>query len=318
MSLEQRTTTFPGLISDHDVLYETQMLGTMISAILYGIVIMLSADCLILLLKRDAAVESRRLQRFLVFFVVSLFLLSTLSLIQGMLISATSIFRGHSFPSLPGGTPFALPFSIWISDGFMLWRCATLYQGITPLSRRILLLFISLVWLAAFGSGLSLFFKPSKMRLPALLIISFSTILNVVICTMIIARLVFHKIYLRKVLGPGHGSLYTKIIAMTVESAALLILVGIPCMFLVAYQNSNGSMMLLSLLHQICSISPMLIVLRVARGRASVEMPSTARDDRRRTWQKRTEAIESLHFDSRTSTMSNNSEAPERSGEMDF
>ena len=120
MSLEQRMTTFPGLISDHDVLYETQMLGTMISAILYGIVIMLTADCLILLLKKDAAVESRRLQRFLVFFVVSLFLLSTLSLIQGMLISATSIFRGHSFPSLPGGTPFALPFSIWISDGFMV------------------------------------------------------------------------------------------------------------------------------------------------------------------------------------------------------
>jgi hypothetical protein len=62
--------------------------------------------------------------------------------------------------------------------------------------------------------------------------------------------------------------------AMTVESAALLILVGIPYVFLVAYQNSNGSMMLLSLLPQICSISPLLIVSRVAQGRASMDMPS--------------------------------------------
>lgn len=69
---------------------------------------------------------------------------------------------------------------------------------------------------------------------------------------MIVVRLVRHQSYLRKVLGPGHGSPYTRIMAMTVESAALLILVGIPYVFLVGYQNPDGSMMLLSLLPQIC------------------------------------------------------------------
>jgi len=304
MSVEPNPSTMPGLVPGPNSLFETQMLGTMISAILYGIVVMLCFDCFKLLFKNsnDATAPSRPVRRFLVFFILMMFLLSTVSLVQGMLISVTSVFRGYNFPSLPGGAPFVLPFSIWASDGFMLWRCAILYQGIPPFSRTLLLCFISLVWLAAFGSGMSLFFSPSSMRLPTLLIVSFSTFFNIIISVMIVVRLVRHQSYLRKVLGPGHGSPYTRIMAMTVESAALLILVGIPYVFLVGYQNPDGSMMLLSLLPQICSISPLLIVSRVAQGRATMDMPSEPDE---KAWKKMEKhlGLGTLRFDSRTMSM---------------
>jgi len=280
MSVEQTSSTLPGLVPGPNSLLETQMLGTMISAILYGIVVTLSFDCFKLLFKKNITVPSRPMRRFLVFLILTMFLLSTLSLIQGMLISSTSIFRGYNFPSLPGGAPYVLPFSIWAADAFMLWRCAILYQGIPRLARIALLCFISLVFVAALASGLLLFFTFSEswMRLPTLLIVSSSTLFNVIVSVLIVVRLIRHQIYLRNVLGPGHGSPYTRVMAMTVESASLLILVGIPYVFLVAYQDSAGSMMLLSLLPQICAISTLLIIYRVADGRAAMEMPSEDHD----------------------------------------
>ncbi|KDR70157.1 hypothetical protein GALMADRAFT_144837 [Galerina marginata CBS 339.88] len=276
MPVEQTSSTLPGLVPGPNTLLETQMLGTMIAAALYGIVLTLSFDCFKLLFKKNVTVPSRPMRRFLVFLILTMFLLSTLSLVQGVLVSTTSIFQGISFPSLPGGAPYVLPFSIWTADAFMLWRCAILYQGIPRLARIALLCFISLVFVAALASGLLLFFtfSASWMRLPTLLIVSFSTLFNVIVSVLIVVRLIYHQIYLRNVLGPGHGSPYTRIMAMTVESASLLILVGIPYVFLVAYQDTAGSMMLLSLLPQICAISTLLIVYRVADGRAAMEMPS--------------------------------------------
>jgi len=89
--------------------------------------------------------------------------------------------------------------------------------------------------------------------------------------------------------------------AMTVESASLLIVIGIPYVFLVAYQNSSGSMMLLSLLPQICAISPLLIVYRVAQGRASMDMPSE--DDKDWKAMQIHLGLGSLRFDTRTMSM---------------
>ncbi|PPQ96692.1 hypothetical protein CVT26_010244 [Gymnopilus dilepis] len=304
----------PGLVPGPNSLYETQMLGTMFAAILYGVVLMLCFECFKRLSKkakeRNVDIPSKSMRRFLVFFILVMFLLSTLSLIQGMLVAVTSIFEGNSFPTLPGGAPAVLPFSIWASDGFMLWRCAILYRGIEPFLRTLLLCFISLVWLAAFGSGMSLFFSSYSMRLPTLLIVSFSTILNIIVSAMIVIRLTRHKIYLRKVLGPGHGSPYTRIMAMTVESAALLIIVGIPYVFLVGIQNQDGSMMLLNLLPQICTISPLLIVSRVAKGRAAMDMPSELDE---KAWKKMENhlGLGSLRFDSRTLSMNSIMSFPE-------
>ncbi|PPQ93131.1 hypothetical protein CVT25_003663 [Psilocybe cyanescens] len=200
----------PGLVPGSNSLLETQMIGTMIAAIIYGFLVILFIDCSRLLFKKSTAVPSKKLNAFLIFFASLLLLLSTLSLVQGVLVSATSIFGRKSFPSLSGGAPFVLPVSIWTADGFMAY---------------------------------------------------------------LVGRLILHKKYLKSVLGSGHGSPYTRIMAMTIESATLLILLGIPYFFLVAYQNTNGSMFVLQLLPQICAISPLLIIYRVAQGRAAMQMP---------------------------------------------
>ncbi|KAF9559953.1 hypothetical protein CPC08DRAFT_762994 [Agrocybe pediades] len=266
-------------ILDADSL-KVQMLGTIVSAIVYGMGFMLYIDCFSLLLrqhrsKADERVRnpSRNMRHFLFFFITLLILLATLAEVQAIVVTTVSIFGGPRVPGLAEGAPLFLPFSVWSSDSFMLWRCATLYQGIPRSSRFALLAFICLVFLASLGSGISIFMDSITQRLPILLMVSFSTFLNIIICAMIILRLTFHQRYLQTVLGPGHGSPYNRVKAMSVESASLLIALGIPFVILVGTKCQNGSMFLLLLYPQICAISPILIVYRVAQGRAAMAMP---------------------------------------------
>ena len=55
---------------------------------------------------------------------------------------------------------------------------------------------------------------------------------------LIILRLVRHQQYVRKVLGAEHGSLYSKVIAMSVESSALIVVFGGLCIIL-GFLNAN-------------------------------------------------------------------------------
>jgi len=235
---------------------------------------------------------SKNMRHFLFFFISLLLLLATLAEIQAIMVTTVSIFGGPSkVPALAEGAPVVLPFSVWSSDAFMvselslqehclsliqdqLWRCTILYQGIPRSLRLTLLAFISLVFLASLGtitslviegttnhtdlllifigSGITIFMNSITQRLPILLMVSFSTFLNIVVCLLIVLRLTFHQKYLQMVLGPGHGSAYTRVKAMSVESASLLIALGIPFVILVAANSHNGSMFVLLLYPQVC------------------------------------------------------------------
>jgi hypothetical protein len=58
---------------------------------------------------------------------------------------------------------------------------------------------------------------------------SLSTVVNVILAVLIVARLVYHRRYVRNTLGVEHGSPYTNVITMCVESSALMVIVGGLC-----------------------------------------------------------------------------------------
>ena len=53
---------------------------------------------------------------------------------------------------------------------------------------------------------------------------SLSALLNIILAALIVFRLVYHGRYLRNALGLEHGSPYTKIITICVESSALMVI----------------------------------------------------------------------------------------------
>ena len=69
--------------------------------------------------------------------------------------------------------------------------------------------------------------------------ISLSTLINIILAVLIVSRLVYHRRYIRNALGEQHGSPYTNIITMCIESSALMVIVGGLCTIL-TYVSENG------------------------------------------------------------------------------
>ena len=102
-----------------------RMLGTFISAIAYGIVVVLSGNCIVLFQKKWG-IYSNRMRLFLFIYVAVMLLLSTLAIIQSIWGLALVTFHQHvnlfRFPlyALVENTTSTLPLTIWGADGFMV------------------------------------------------------------------------------------------------------------------------------------------------------------------------------------------------------
>ena len=59
---------------------------------------------------------------------------------------------------------------------------------------------------------------------PETAFIVLSTLINIILAVLIVFRLIFHQRHVRNVLGAEHGSLYTNVIIMCVESSALMVI----------------------------------------------------------------------------------------------
>lgn len=106
---------------------------------------------------------------------------------------------------------------------------------------------------------------------------SISAGLNILVTSLIVARLYFIRRKTRAVLSSSHSRTYTSIAAMLVESAALYSTVAL--IFIITYaRNSMVQNLMLPLLGQVQAISPLLIMWRVARGQAISRnsLPSSA------------------------------------------
>ncbi|KDR83022.1 hypothetical protein GALMADRAFT_863900 [Galerina marginata CBS 339.88] len=226
------------------------------------------------------------MRRFLVIFITSMFLISTVAIITTLVLNIvypTTIFLSFSPESLNRNLcetyrcfPMRLlenccvTLAIWASDGFRIWRCIILYNGISTLRRVIFLAFCFLLMFLSFAVGLVYMFLFTRTTLSLALFSSITLIINVTITTFIVARLLYHWRYIHDVLGPGHGSRYMKIVAMSIESASLIVVFNLVFIALVLIKfESNASFILLQMMVQVYVISPFLIVFRVAYNKAS-------------------------------------------------
>ena len=97
------------------------LLGTVFSAIAYGIVIVLAGNCFHLLLKKRG-IYSNRMRIILLFYIAVMLLLSTLALIQLISGIITRIFSSLIWkqPWQLKFYPIEILFVVWGADGFMV------------------------------------------------------------------------------------------------------------------------------------------------------------------------------------------------------
>jgi len=237
------------------------LLGTIFSAIAYGIVIVLSGNCFHLI-QKTRGTYSNRMRIFLLIYIAFMFLLSTLALVQSIWRPITLIFPLKDIHILLY-EPIALLFTTWGADGFMvrvpillweqrftfqlqIWRCFILYQDISKGRRVVIIVLLSLLSFTSFGSSISLHstypdLSSNTQGFGIMTIVQnassrvlyhnnlgvftlFSTIVNIILAALIVFRLVYHRRRIQKVLGPEHGSLYSNIMTMCIESSALIVI----------------------------------------------------------------------------------------------
>ncbi|KDR73864.1 hypothetical protein GALMADRAFT_212106 [Galerina marginata CBS 339.88] len=180
--------------------------------------------------------------------------------------------------------PVAFPFTVWAADGFMIWRCIVLYQGVSTMYRILLISAVFLLALISLGltrnsrsaishgydsAAGSIYLIPFSSHAKeilfsyesgpmyqafdraALIVPTASTIVNIVLSALIIFRALYHQRHSRTALGTAHASIYSQIVALCIESCALISIVGVVYMVIVL-SNLPGMEVPLYLLPQIC------------------------------------------------------------------
>ncbi|KIJ62105.1 hypothetical protein HYDPIDRAFT_95146 [Hydnomerulius pinastri MD-312] len=259
---------------------ETWLQGALLSCIFFGIEITLAAMSFYSIFKQMGRSNRRRNISFLVF-IFMLFALTTAA--QGL--SAQFIQMGFiTNRDYPGGpsqffsgeysTPSNLASTIllvcanWLMECLLVWRCKVICSSSEGLLWPIMIV-PCLLLIGTFVTG-SLFLHHIIHSAPptnyTLAYSGTSLILNVTATAIIAGRLLMHRRRVTKLFGPGHGSHYSSIAAMIIESASLysgfLLLVIVPFAI-----NSSVSNIFQQLIAQVQSISSLLIIFRIAQGK---------------------------------------------------
>jgi len=268
------------LVPGPDPYDESWMLGTIFSAMTYGIVLTLSFCCIQLLWANPKA-QSRRLRWFLFAYILAMTVLSTTSMAAAINSIVDAVFKVHEGRRLPQptlpvktwGSPFII-LATWGADSFMLWRCNVLYQAISKARRIAFLALLGCLATLSLCSGVLFLVLPFDKGWLLLIFVAVTALINIIVAVLIVARLSAHQRYIRQVLGTSHGASYTKVMAMCVESSLLIVVFNIAYLIL-DFEEFLGTVILINLLVHIYAISPFLIIYRVAQGRsASTIVPS--------------------------------------------
>ncbi|KDR72516.1 hypothetical protein GALMADRAFT_252642 [Galerina marginata CBS 339.88] len=269
------------------------LIGSFLSGVAYGIELTLAANCFYLLGKSSQNI-SKRTRRFHFAFIIYNCLLGTAAFAYTMagVIIATILSRDALIAKVGvyWAPTLTVPFSAveliptvlvtWSADGFMLWRCVMLYQGISPLNRLAFMFVVVVLTLASLGVGICglLTVIPTIPWEQNQMLFRFQTaslIINGIVSTLIICRITYHRRYLQKVFGKGYGKPYMKVIAICIESAMLALVWDI--LFIILSQTADRAGLpstdteifpVIKLLIHVNIIYPMLIIFRVAQGKA--------------------------------------------------
>ncbi|KAF9046335.1 hypothetical protein BJ165DRAFT_1584340 [Panaeolus papilionaceus] len=252
-------------------------LGVILSSIAYGIAFTLFAASLYLL-KKTSTGKRKKIHYALGAYITLMFTLSTISIVSGISTNLTAITtqtvpRNLSIGASPDAVVIVL--ANWASDGFLLWRASVLYEGVSKMKRQLVYGLIIFMVISQFVTGtmylVSNFVKRMQKHERPIFVAFASTTLfvNWVITGLVVIRLLVFRSKVRKTLGNVYGSPYTGIISMCVESAALVILFATIFLTLNLLKLNPFSFSRAFLVH-IYVIAPLLIIYRVAQGKAFI------------------------------------------------
>ncbi|KAH7926975.1 hypothetical protein BV22DRAFT_1032314 [Leucogyrophana mollusca] len=248
---------------------------TTVAGITYGIMLILLVTCAISLLKTIRSPTSERSTRnraiYQLLYIAVMFILGTLYL------SATTQrvqIEYVDHPNVPGGAlaltaavaqdpvsrigPVVYVLANWMSDCLVLWRVFVLYHG-SPYQVWVAIfpfvLFLGVVAVGIIGIVHptiidQLFCSRSNLATRAVTLYYGLTLsLSLLSAILVISRVYVHKRRLQKALGPGHGSLYTSVAVMTIESSGLYAVWLLIFLVLYVFESPLQIVFLASLCH---------------------------------------------------------------------
>jgi len=159
----------------------------------------------------------------------------------------------------------------WTQDGLLLYRFFVIFECnyfllIIPFCLYIVSIVMSCLLLAQIELPSVGFFASSSTNF-ALTYWSISIATTLLLTVLIVGRLLVMRYRLRKVLSTEGNSPYTSLSSMLIESAFLYAVTAL--IFIITFaKNDPVQNLVLPVLGQVQSISPLLITLRIAQGRA--------------------------------------------------
>lgn len=262
--------------------------GFLIGTVCYGIVVVLFFQCMIALLN-PANRTKEGIRWGLVAHTFFMFSFVTIYTAANLVFQSISYIDNREFPGGDGSPPGPFGYQVanyfmgisvvqtvaflingWLADGLLLHRCYVTYCG-----SYWVIAFPSVMFLASVGMGIAFIWQNSLHDLSTASVsfgipyYSISLSLNVILTSMIVARLILHSKNLQSAMGTTAktGGLYKAIVTMLVESCALYAITYL--LFMAPW--SAGSFVgnaFFPILAEVQVISPYFIILRVANRKA--------------------------------------------------
>ncbi|TCD67790.1 hypothetical protein EIP91_011918 [Steccherinum ochraceum] len=270
--------------------------GASIAFVAYGVHITLCFLCLNLLWA-ERKNKARNAYAWMVY-ILTLFVLGSVGNGMNMYLNQSAFVNNRNYPGGPGQyeiDEYSLAYNVvgtaaymmntWCQDGLLLYRfyiivCSAWWMMIVPICIFIVSIVMSLLLLSLLAQPGSTLWESSSVNF-ALAYWSTSIATTITLTTLIVG----HLLYMRLKVRGSIGTPYLSVSAMLIESAFLYSAFALA--FLIPYaQNSSVNYLLFQVLGQVQSIAPLLIILRVAQGRALS----------RETWRDTINASKPMHF----------------------
>ncbi|KAF9000100.1 hypothetical protein BDQ17DRAFT_1360107, partial [Cyathus striatus] len=253
------------------------VIGGIFNGITYGGVVTLTIFCLQLLWRNEGLSERSPKNLALISYVALMFFLATLILASNtynIFHGVNSIAKYNIVNTLGRMGDVCYVLSNWGADALLIWRCMVIYKG-CRFPRLVVTSVPTILFLASIGTGIAfLCFPPGTGDI--LLVgktgdpetvqsihASVTLALNVAVTFMIISRLLLYRRRIVRVLGKEHGTPYTGIIAMIIESQVVVVVAG-----LLLVIEGSATVLVYQLAAQVQILAPLLIIFRVAQGKA--------------------------------------------------
>ncbi|KIJ16274.1 hypothetical protein PAXINDRAFT_180199 [Paxillus involutus ATCC 200175] len=268
---------------------ETWLQGALLSSIFFGIEVTLAAMSFYCMFRTMGPSNRRANTGFLVYISLLSALTTTAQGLSSRFIQMGFVTQ-RDYPGGPSeffnaeySTPSNLVATIllvcsnWLMESLLVWRCRVICSSLGGLLQIVMIVPYFLL-IATFVTG-GLFIRHILHSAPptnyTLAYSGVSLLLNVTVTAIIAWRLMLHRRRMTNLFGPGHGSHYSNVAAMLIESASLytgfLLLIIIPFAI-----DSSISNIFQQVVAQVQSISSLLIIFRIAQGKGWTEATGKA------------------------------------------